>query len=122
MRSQLSPFVNDETAASRRGLAFEGAHFSPDPLNGGSPDADGRSRRSHTAIRAGIERIHFIAPTTSDFHDVNVEGKSGIFATCGRDPRPRWVSSRRRLEWPNGAMCSSRARSRNRCAGRRRKW
>jgi uncharacterized SAM-binding protein YcdF (DUF218 family) len=31
--------------------------------------------------------------------------KSGIFATCGRDPRPRWVSSRRRLEWPNGAMC-----------------
>src|SRR5262245_64513455 len=28
-----------------------------------------------------------------------------IFATCGRDPRPRWVSSRRRLEWPNGAMC-----------------
>src|SRR6516162_1264842 len=21
------------------------------------------------------------------------------------DPRPRWVSSRRRLEWPNGAMC-----------------
>ena len=43
-RSQLSPFVNDETAASRRGLAFERAHFSPDPLNGGSPDADGRSR------------------------------------------------------------------------------
>ena len=59
----------------------------------------------HTAVRAGIKRIHFIAPTTTDFHDVNVEGKSGIFATCGRDPRPRWVSSRRRLEWPNGAMC-----------------
>jgi phage terminase large subunit-like protein len=56
-------------------------------------------------VRAGIKRIHFIAPTTTDFHDVNVEGKSGIFATCGRDPRPRWVSSRRRLEWPNGAMC-----------------
>src|SRR5262249_59278004 len=58
----------------------------------------------HTAVRAGISRIHFIAPTTSDFHDVNIEGKSGIFATCGRDPRPRWVSSRRQLEWPNGAM------------------
>jgi hypothetical protein len=43
-RSQLSPIVNDETAALRRGLAFERAHFSPDPLNGGSPDADGRSR------------------------------------------------------------------------------
>src|SRR5262249_1083372 len=59
----------------------------------------------HTAVRAGIKRIHFIAPTTTDFHDVNIEGKNGIFATCGRDPRPRWVSSRRRLEWPNGAMC-----------------
>ena len=32
----------------------------------------------HTAIRAGIKRIHLIAPTTADFHDVNVEGKSGI--------------------------------------------
>ena len=59
----------------------------------------------HVAVRAGIKRIHLIAPTTADFHDVNLEGKSGILATCGRDPRPRWVSSRRRLEWPNGAMC-----------------
>ena len=59
----------------------------------------------HIAIRAGISRIHLIAPTTSDLHDVNLEGKSGILQTCGRDPRPRWVSSRKRLEWPNGAMC-----------------
>jgi hypothetical protein len=41
--SQLSPFANDETAASRRGLAYERAHFTPDTLNGDSPDADGRS-------------------------------------------------------------------------------
>ena len=73
----------------------------------------------HTAVRAGIKRIHFIAPTTTDFHDVNIEGKSGIFATCGRDPRPRWVSSRRRLEWPNGAMCVfSRVRNRKACVVR----
>src|SRR5262249_9444982 len=31
-------------AASGCGLAFERAHFSPNPLNSGSPDADGRSR------------------------------------------------------------------------------
>jgi hypothetical protein len=31
-------------AASRRGLAFERAHFSPDPLDGGSPDADAHQR------------------------------------------------------------------------------
>src|SRR5215467_9296087 len=71
----------------------------------GTGKSHSMSAAVHTAVRAGIKRIHFIAPTTTDFHDVNVEGKSGIFATCGRDPRPRWVSSRRRLEWPNGAMC-----------------
>jgi phage terminase large subunit-like protein len=71
----------------------------------GAGKSHSMSAAVHTAVRAGISRIHFIAPTTTDFHDVNVEGKSGIFATCGRDPRPRWVSSRRRLEWPNGAMC-----------------
>lgn len=60
----------------------------------------------HMAVRAGLSRIHFIAPTTADFHDVNLEGRSGILATCGRDPRPRWVSSRKRLEWENGATCT----------------
>jgi Resolvase, N terminal domain len=37
----------------------------------------------HMAVRAGISRIHLIAPTTADFHDVNLEGRSGILATCG---------------------------------------
>jgi phage terminase large subunit-like protein len=57
----------------------------------------------HTAVRAGIKRMNFIAPTTADFHDVNLEGASGIMATCGHDPPPRWVASHRRLEWSNGA-------------------
>ena len=69
------------------------------------PIATGVSAAVHVAVRAGIKRIHLIAPTTADFHDVNLEGKSGILATCGRDPRPRWVSSKRRLEWPNAAVC-----------------
>lgn len=58
----------------------------------------------HTAIRAGLSRIHLIAPTAADYFDVNVDGPSGIMNTCGRDPRPRWVATRRRLEWPNGAV------------------
>src|SRR5262249_30765871 len=53
----------------------------------GTGKSHSMSAAVHTAVRAGITRIHFIAPTTTDFHDVNVEGKSGIFATCGRDPR-----------------------------------
>jgi hypothetical protein len=59
----------------------------------------------HMAVGAGISRIHLITPTTADFHDVKLEGRSGILATCGRDRRPRWVSSKRRLGWPNGAVC-----------------
>jgi phage terminase large subunit-like protein len=71
----------------------------------GAGKSHSMSAAVHMAVRAGISRIHLIAPTTADFHDVNLEGRSGILATCGRDPRPRWVSSKRRLEWPNGAMC-----------------
>jgi phage terminase large subunit-like protein len=71
----------------------------------GAGKSHSMSAAVHMAVRAGITRIHLIAPTTADFHDVNLEGGSGILATCGRDPRPRWVSSKRRLEWPNGAVC-----------------
>jgi phage terminase large subunit-like protein len=62
------------------------------------------SSACHIAVRAGIGRIHVIAPTTADVHDVNIEGSSGIINTSPRDMRPRWVASKRRLEWPNGAM------------------
>jgi phage terminase large subunit-like protein len=62
----------------------------------------------HAAVHAGIKRIHFIAPTTADFHDLNLEGQSCIIAACGRGPRRRWVSSKRRLEWPTArCACSS---------------
>jgi phage terminase large subunit-like protein len=71
----------------------------------GTGKSHSMSSAVHTAVRSGLSRIHLIAPTTADFHDVNLEGPSGILATCGRDPTPRWVSSKRRLEWPNGAVC-----------------
>ena len=72
----------------------------------GAGKSHSMSAAVHMAVRAGISRIHLIAPTTADFHDVNLEGSSGILATCGRDPRPRWVSSRKRLEWESGAICT----------------
>jgi phage terminase large subunit-like protein len=65
-----------------------------------------RCRRRFTSRCGSVSNVfNLIAPTTADFHDVNLEGESGILGTCGRDPRPRWVSSKRRLEWPNGAIC-----------------
>jgi phage terminase large subunit-like protein len=64
------------------------------------------SGAAHLAVRAGIRRIHLVGPTTADVHDVNLEGPAGILATSGNDPRPRFVSSKRRLEWPNGATAT----------------
>ena len=71
----------------------------------GSGKTHSTSAAVHIAVRAGIKRIHLIGPTTADLHDVNLEGPAGILATGGRDFRPRWVQTKRRLEWPNGAMC-----------------
>src|SRR6516164_8170984 len=59
----------------------------------------------HTAVRAGVGRIHFVGPTTSDLYDVNIFGPSGLMKTCGRGPLPRWIPSKRRIEWPKGATC-----------------
>ena len=60
----------------------------------------------HTAVRAGIKRIHLVAPTTADAHDVNLEGPAGLLAASSKDETPlRWISYKRRLEWSNGAMC-----------------
>ena len=33
-----------------------------------------------------------------------VDGESGIMAVCPRDERPKHNASKRRLEWPNGAI------------------
>jgi phage terminase large subunit-like protein len=60
----------------------------------------------HMAVRAGLSRIHAIAPTAADVWDVLVEGPSGIMKTSGGGPVPQIVRYKRRLEWPNGATCS----------------
>ena len=59
----------------------------------------------HTAVRAGVGRIHFVGPTASDLYDVSIFGPSGIMKTCRSGPLPRWIPSKRRIEWPNGATC-----------------
>jgi len=71
----------------------------------GSGKTHSMSAAAHTAIRAGLKRLHLIGPTVADLHDVNLEGPAGLLATAGRDMRPRWVQTKRRLEWPNGALC-----------------
>jgi len=44
-----------------------------------------------------------IAPTTADIRDVMAEGQSGLLAIAPPWCRPRFESSKRRVQWPNGA-------------------
>jgi hypothetical protein len=45
----------------------------------------------HLAVRAGLSRIHAIAPTTADVWDVLVEGSSGLMKTYGAGPIPQII-------------------------------
>lgn len=48
--------------------------------------------------------IALIGESEHDVREVMIEGPSGVLAAHGRHQRPVWVSSRRRLEWDNGAV------------------
>jgi phage terminase large subunit-like protein len=49
-------------------------------------------------------RIALVGETLHDVREVMIEGISGLLRVHPRSERPTWVSSRRRLEWPNGAI------------------
>lgn len=51
-----------------------------------------------------VERIALVGETQNDVRDVMVEGVSGLLSVHPRDERPTWWPTRRRLEWPNGAI------------------
>mgnify|MGYP003451143592 CR=1 FL=1 len=66
-------------------------------------------------VKAGIGRIHLIAPTAGDARDVMVEGDSGVLSVCwpgDKDTkgnvigRPLYEPSKRRITWENGAMAT----------------
>lgn len=48
--------------------------------------------------------IALVGETAHDAREVMIEGPSGILAQAPRGARPSWMPSRRRLEWPNGAV------------------
>jgi phage terminase large subunit-like protein len=59
------------------------------------------------ATQAPVGRIALVGETISDVREVMIEGVSGLLAVHPRDRRPQWLSSRRRLEWPNGAVAQA---------------
>jgi|SRR5579884_768335 len=48
--------------------------------------------------------IALVGETEHDAREVMVEGPSGLLAVSARRQRPSWTPTRRRLEWPNGAV------------------
>jgi predicted phage terminase large subunit-like protein len=66
----------------------------------------GKTRTGAEAVRSWVGSFPFvnlIGATSDDARDIMIEGESGILAICPRHERPRWLPSKRRLEWPNGA-------------------
>jgi phage terminase large subunit-like protein len=56
-------------------------------------------------VERGLSRRPYIVgATASDVRDVMVEGPSGILAVTPPRARPRFLPSKRRLVWPNGAV------------------
>jgi phage terminase large subunit-like protein len=55
---------------------------------------------------AGCSRIALVAPTAADARDIMVLGESGIMAISPPWNKPTAVLTRRRLEWPNGAVAT----------------
>ncbi|HEY8579497.1 MAG TPA: terminase family protein, partial [Beijerinckiaceae bacterium] len=49
-------------------------------------------------------RIALVGETAADVRDVMIEGVSGLLSVHAPHERPAWEPSRRRLEWPNGAV------------------
>jgi len=48
--------------------------------------------------------IALVGETEHDVREVMIEGPAGLLQVSPRSERPQWMSSRRRLEWPNGAV------------------
>ncbi|WP_246660995.1 MULTISPECIES: DNA-packaging protein [unclassified Tardiphaga] len=51
-------------------------------------------------------RLALVGESWSDARDVMIEGESGILNVSPRAERPQWTATRKRLEWPNGAIAN----------------
>ncbi|NEY89303.1 DNA-packaging protein [Tabrizicola oligotrophica] len=75
------------------GKTRAGAEWVRAEVEGATPLAPGRARR-----------VALVGETVDQVREVMVMGESGILACSPPDRRPVWQATRRRLEWPNGAV------------------
>lgn len=55
-------------------------------------------------VRAGARRIALVGPSYNEVREVMIEGESGLLNLWPPSHRPVYLSSRRRLQWPCGAV------------------
>ncbi len=51
--------------------------------------------------------IALVGESEHDVREVMIEGASGLMRISPRDQRPAWSPTRKRLEWPNGAIAQA---------------
>ncbi len=77
----------------------------------------GKTRAGAEWVRSKVEgplpldpgackRIALVGETVEQVREVMIFGDSGLLACSPPDRRPKWVASRKRLEWPNGAVAT----------------
>jgi phage terminase large subunit-like protein len=67
----------------------------------------GKTRTGAETVRQWVRdfsMVNIVGATADDARDIMIEGESGILSICPDGERPLYVSSKRRLEWPNGAI------------------
>lgn len=67
----------------------------------------GKTRTGAETVRQWVKHnpmVNLVGATADDARDIMIEGESGILAICPEAERPLYVASKRRLEWPNGAV------------------
>lgn len=78
----------------------------------------GKTRAGSEWVRAEVEgslpldpgrskRVALVGETFDQVRQVMIEGDSGILACSPPDRRPQWVATKKRLEWPNGAIAEA---------------
>ena len=55
-------------------------------------------------VADGARRVALVGPTFADVREVMIGGPSGLASLGPGAVRPHYCASRRRLEWPNGAL------------------
>lgn len=79
----------------------------------------GKTRAGAEWVRSKVEgslpldpgecsRVALVGETIDQMREVMIFGDSGIMACSPPDRTPTWISSRKRLEWPNGAVATVR--------------